>query len=128
MKTLCLLLTWPQKSAADTPRHQLAKRKSAELESECASAAARKRGDQHLVSADVVSSKKSKNARSAPSPSSSKAGVDAPLSRLQNRFSEKLKGAHFRYLNEFLYSNPSGDAISKYAADPSLFDAVRLGL
>jgi hypothetical protein len=48
----------------------------------------------------------------------------APRSKLQARFADKLKGAHFRFLNEFLYTHDSQEAISTYSKDPKLFEAV----
>lgn len=37
---------------------------------------------------------------------------------------QKLKGAHFRMLNEKLYTIPSDEAASMFKEEPHLFDAV----
>jgi hypothetical protein len=49
------------------------------------------------------------------------------MSQLQAKFSKKLKGSHFRWLNEQLYTSPSTTAFSLFQDDPSLFDSYHAG-
>ena len=46
------------------------------------------------------------------------------LTMLQQKFKKKLEGGRFRYINEKLYTNSSGNALTDFQKDPSLFDVV----
>jgi ribosomal RNA-processing protein 8 len=44
-----------------------------------------------------------------------------------DRFSEKLQGSKFRWINELLYTKPSDESKSLFDSDPSLFDTYHTG-
>lgn len=46
---------------------------------------------------------------------------------MQERMKAKLAGAHFRFLNEKMYSTTASDAFEMVQAKPSLFDAYHAG-
>lgn len=51
-------------------------------------------------------------------------GSTNKLTALQQKFKQKLEGGRFRYINEKLYTNSSGNALTDFQKDPSLFDVV----
>jgi ribosomal RNA-processing protein 8 len=48
-------------------------------------------------------------------------------SKLRRRMEAQLSGAHFRYINELLYTQPSKDAVALFKADPRMYDAYHEG-
>lgn len=54
-------------------------------------------------------------------------GSNRRLTPLQAKLAAKLQGAHFRMLNEELYTTPSSSAVALFKQDPSLFDTYHQG-
>src|SRR5690606_27148933 len=49
------------------------------------------------------------------------------LTPLQQKMRAKLTSARFRHINEFLYTEPSTHAFSKFAEEPEMFEEYHAG-
>ena len=62
-----------------------------------------------------------------PNPQSTKKRKRRGSSKLMDKFSKKMKGARFRWLNEQLYTTESAASLELFTKEPTLFDVYHAG-